>query len=180
MLPSLRLRRTACNGGERSARRRTSGRCTEARRRISATRPWAGITSSNVNSLAGAWATQLPGRTNQTGLTMSKGVILVPTANCKVVALNAKTGEILWEFALPSGPPDAASLSGTMSVSCLRSGAPVQLPPSMRRPGGACGPTRSLAAFCHDDRRTSRRHRLMPGVCCWWRSRAATAGGEEE
>src|SRR5262245_55750761 len=29
------------------------------------------ITSSNVNSLGGAWATQLPGRTNQTGLTMS-------------------------------------------------------------------------------------------------------------
>jgi mono/diheme cytochrome c family protein len=37
----------------------------------------------------GAWATQLPGRTNQTGLTMSNGLIL-PTANCKVVALNAR------------------------------------------------------------------------------------------
>ena len=62
------------------------------------------ITSSNVNSLGGAWATQLPGRTNQTGLTMSNGLILVPTANCKVVALNAKTGEIVWEFALPERP----------------------------------------------------------------------------
>jgi PQQ-dependent dehydrogenase (methanol/ethanol family) len=64
----------------------------------------AAITSSNVNSLGGAWATQLPGRTNQTGLTMSNGLIFVPTANCKVVALNAKTGEILWEFALPERP----------------------------------------------------------------------------
>src|SRR5256886_1463501 len=64
----------------------------------------AAITSSNVNSLGGAWATQLPGGTNQTGLTMSKGLILVPTANCKVVALNAKTGEILWEFTLPERP----------------------------------------------------------------------------
>jgi quinohemoprotein ethanol dehydrogenase len=63
-----------------------------------------GITASNVNSLGGAWATQLPGQTNQTGLTMSKGLILVPTANCKVIALNAKTGEILWEFALPERP----------------------------------------------------------------------------
>jgi len=62
------------------------------------------ITASNVNSLGGAWATQLPGRTNQTGLTMSKGLILVPTANCKVVALNAKTGEMVWEFALPERP----------------------------------------------------------------------------
>ena len=64
----------------------------------------ASITTSNVSSLGGAWATQLPGQTNQTGLTMSKGLILVPTANCKVVALNAKTGEILWEFALPERP----------------------------------------------------------------------------
>lgn len=62
------------------------------------------ITSSNVHSLGGAWATQLPGRTNQTGLTMSNGLIYVPTANCKVIALNAKTGEILWEFALPERP----------------------------------------------------------------------------
>jgi alcohol dehydrogenase (cytochrome c) len=64
----------------------------------------AAITASNVNSLSGAWATQLPGRTNQTGLTMSNGLIFVPTANCKVIALNAKTGEILWEFALPERP----------------------------------------------------------------------------
>jgi len=64
----------------------------------------AAITSSNVHSLGGAWVTPLPGQTNQTGLTMSKGLILVPTANCKVIALNAKTGEILWEFALPERP----------------------------------------------------------------------------
>ena len=35
---------------------------------------------------------------------MSNGLIYVPTANCKVIALNAKTGEILWEFALPERP----------------------------------------------------------------------------
>lgn len=62
------------------------------------------ITSSNVHSLGGAWATPLPGRTNQTGLTMSNGLIYVPTANCKVIALDAKTGERLWEFALPERP----------------------------------------------------------------------------
>ncbi len=62
------------------------------------------ITASNVMSLGGAWMTQLPGLTNQTAVTMANGLLFVPTMNCKVAALDAKTGQTVWVFELAEPP----------------------------------------------------------------------------
>jgi quinohemoprotein ethanol dehydrogenase len=62
------------------------------------------ITASNVATLGGAWMTRLPGPTNQTSVTMSNGRIFVPTMNCNVAALDAKTGQIAWVFELTTPP----------------------------------------------------------------------------
>ena len=62
------------------------------------------ITASNVGSLGGAWMTQLPGLTNQTAVTMANGLLFVPTMNCKVAALDAKTGQTVWVFELTEPP----------------------------------------------------------------------------
>ena len=62
------------------------------------------ITTSNVRSLGGAWMTRLPGLTNQTAVTMANGLLFVATLNCKVAALDAKTGQTVWVFELTEPP----------------------------------------------------------------------------
>ena len=62
------------------------------------------ITASNIKALGGAWMTRLPGPTNQTAITMAHGRIFVGTLNCKVTALDAKTGQIVWVFELTEPP----------------------------------------------------------------------------
>lgn len=62
------------------------------------------ITAGNIRALGGAWMARLPGPTNQTAVTMAHGRIFVATLNCKVTALDAKTGQIVWVFELTEPP----------------------------------------------------------------------------
>src|SRR5215469_16419187 len=63
----------------------------------------ANINASNVKTLKGAWMTRLnsgfgPGFSQQATPVVKDGVMYIPTGEQDLFALDAKTGNILWEF----------------------------------------------------------------------------------
>ena len=66
--------------------------------------PLAQITTTNIATLGGAWTRQLPGPTNQSSITMSSGRVFVALMNCRVAALDARSGDIAWVSELTEPP----------------------------------------------------------------------------
>src|SRR3546814_20448523 len=63
------------------------------------------INSSNVGTLRLAWSLSIPGGPLETAPLVHDGIMFVPTAGPRVQAIDAKTGEFIWDsrYRLPSG-----------------------------------------------------------------------------
>src|SRR3546814_19077756 len=59
----------------------------------------------NVGTLRLAWSLSIPGGPLETAPLVHDGIMFVPTAGARVQAIDAKTGEFIWDYRyrLPSG-----------------------------------------------------------------------------
>jgi alcohol dehydrogenase (cytochrome c) len=69
----------------------------------------AGITPANVKTLKGAWMARLqsgfgPGFSQQGTPVVKDGVMYITTGEQEIFALNAKTGNLIWEYRTPTDP----------------------------------------------------------------------------
>ena len=79
----------------------------------------AGITPSNVKTLKGAWMARLnsgfgPGYSQQGTPVVKDGVMYITTGQQDIFALDAKTGNLIWEYRTPADPktPDNKAKRG--------------------------------------------------------------------
>src|SRR5262249_6967787 len=79
---------------------------------LAATRfsPLAQITPANVAQLSQAWTFKLAGGGSQATPIVVNGVMYVPGGN-KVIALEADTGKVIWEYQLAQGQASRRGLS---------------------------------------------------------------------
>src|SRR5579884_528807 len=81
--------------------------------------PLARIDTSNVKALKGAWMARLnsgfgPGFSQQGTPVVKDGVMYITTGQQDIFALDAKTGNLIWEYRCPSDPktPDNKAKRG--------------------------------------------------------------------
>lgn len=74
------------------------------------------INKSNVANLRLAWSWSLPAGPNETAPLVHDGVIFVQGFGDSVQAINAATGDLLWNYSRTLGPDAAASVKRSISI----------------------------------------------------------------
>jgi alcohol dehydrogenase (cytochrome c) len=74
------------------------------------------ITRANVANLRLAWSWSLPAGPNETAPLVHDGVIFVQGFGDRVQALNAATGDLLWQYARTLGPDTQPSVKRALSL----------------------------------------------------------------
>lgn len=105
------------------------------------------INKDNVGQLGLAWSKGLPDGITETIPTVYDGIMYITLPGAGVAALDATTGDTIWEYEREYGGNNLPSFEGGLNGIDGSAGRPVGLPSGGSRGGGANGRSKTLSIF---------------------------------